>query len=73
VQDKNPQGVVTVSFLDVDMADTCCQYLDNRVWKNGRIISCETWDGETKYDVEETDEERQRRIDNWHSFLESDD
>ena len=54
------------------MADTCCEYLNNRVWKNGRIITCVTWDGETKYDYEETEEERQKRIDEWHAFLESD-
>jgi len=55
------------------MADTCCEYLNNRVWKNGRVITCETWDGDTKYDYEETEEERQKRIDDWHKFLESDD
>jgi len=55
------------------MADQCTQYLNNRVWKNGRVITCETWDGETKYEVEETEEEQQRRIQEWHKFLESDD
>ena len=55
------------------MADTCCEYLNNRVWKNGRIITCVTWDGDTKYDYEESEEERQKRIDEWHKFLESDD
>ncbi len=69
----NPEGVVTASFKDVEMADRCCEYLDNRVWKNGRVISCKIWDGETKYDVEETEEERQKRIAEWHKFLESDD
>jgi len=65
--------VATISFKDIDMADTCCEYLNNRVWKNGRIITCVTWDGDTKYDYEESAEERQKRIDEWHKFLESDD
>ena len=64
--------MVTASFKDVEMADDCIQYLHNRVWKNGRIISCEQWDGETKYDMEEDEETRQRRIDEWHKFLEAD-
>ena len=55
------------------MADACCEYLNNRVWKNGRIITCETWDGETKYDKEEDEEEQQRRLSEWHKYLESDD
>ena len=62
-----------MSFKEVEMADTCCQYLNNRIWKNGRAISCETWDGETKYEVEESEEDRQKRIDEWHKFLESED
>ena len=55
------------------MADVCCEYLNNRVWKNGRIITCSIWDGDTKYDVEESLEEQQRRISEWHQFLETDD
>ena len=71
VHENNPDGVATVSFKDVEMADRCCEYMDNRVWKNRRVITCETWDGETKYEVEESAEDRQKRIDEWHNFLES--
>lgn len=60
-----------MSFTDVDMADDCCDYMDNKVWKNGRIISCQIWDGETKYEVEETEEEREARLAEWQRFLES--
>lgn len=55
------------------MADRCCEYLNNRVWKNGRIISCVTWNGKERFEQEETEEERQQRLDEWHRFLESDD
>ena len=72
IKEHNPEGVATISFKDIDMADTCCEYLNNRVWKNGRVITCVTWDGDTKYDNEETEEERQKRIVDWHKFLESD-
>jgi len=70
--ERNPEGVATVSFKEVEDADECCEYLDNRVWKNGKIIACATWDGKTKYDLEESIEEQQRRIDEWHKFLEED-
>lgn len=73
IYENNPEGVATVSFKDIDMADHCCDYLDNRVWTNGRVITCETWDGVTNYQVEETEEDKQKRIDEWHNFLESDD
>lgn len=65
-------GIATVGFSDVEEADICCEYLDNRVWRNGRIIKCETWDGKTKFDQDETEEEQQKRIDEWHKYLESD-
>ncbi len=61
--------MATISFKDIDMADHCCEYFNNRVWKNGRVITCETWDGVTKYDLGETEEERQKRIDEWHKYL----
>ena len=64
--------MATVSFKEVEMADVCCDYLNNRVWKNGRIITCSIWDGDTKYDVEESLEEQERRISEWHQFLETD-
>lgn len=72
-KERHPEGIVTVSFREIDDADRCCEYLDNRVWKNGRIISCATWDGETKFDQEETEEERSKRLNEWQKFLESDD
>jgi len=73
IHENNQEGVATVSFREIEMADRCCEYMDNRVWRNGRVISCETWDGETKYEVEETEEERQKRIADWHKFLETSD
>lgn len=73
LKERNPEGVVTVSFKEVEMADRCCEYLNNRVWKNGRIITCETWDGQTRYEVEETEEEREQRLAEWHRYLEEDD
>jgi hypothetical protein len=71
LQKRNPEGVVTVSFDSLENADECCEQLNNRVWKNGRIITCCTWDGKTKYDLEENEEEQNRRLEEWHKYLES--
>jgi hypothetical protein len=68
---RNPEGVVTVSFDTLEEADECCERLNNRVWKNGRIITCNTWDGKTKYDLEEDEEEQNRRLEEWHKYLET--
>lgn len=72
LKEHNPEGIATISFRDVEQADQCTEYLHNRVWKNGRVITCETWDGVTKYEVEETEEEEAKRIAEWHNFLEAD-
>lgn len=70
IHENNPEGVATISFKEIENADQCCEYLDNRIWKNGRLITCQTWDGESRYDVEESEEDKQKRIDEWHAFLE---
>lgn len=72
IKEHNPEGIATISFRDVEQADQCTEYLHKRVWKNGRVITCETWDGVTKYEVEETEEEEAKRIAEWHNFLEAD-
>ena len=60
-----------MSFDTLEEADECCENLHNRVWKNGRIITCNTWDGKTKYDLEEDEEAQKRRLEEWHKYLES--
>ncbi|CAF0886529.1 unnamed protein product [Adineta ricciae] len=72
IYDTNPAGVVTVGFADIDQADACCQYMNDRIW-HGRVIQCQTWDGTTKYDVAPQEEEEKQRIDEWHRYLNEDD
>lgn len=46
----------------------CKEYMNNRYF-NQRAISVETWDGKTKFTVQETAEEEQKRLQAWGSFL----
>ena len=68
VHDRNPEGVVCVIFAEAEHSDGCIAAMHDRL-RAGRKISAECWDGKTKYDVKETDEERQKRIDKWQKYL----
>lgn len=48
------------------------QALNGRFYA-GRTISAETYDGVTKYEVQETEEELQKRLDDWERFISGED
>ncbi|CAD5206175.1 unnamed protein product [Bursaphelenchus okinawaensis] len=70
--DTNPEGVITVTYDNVESADLMVKLL-NRIIKRGRKIYVETWDGKTKYRLQETEEEKERRARAWEQFLGEDD
>ena len=46
--------------------------LDGRLYITGndrRTLNAATWDGKTKYKVNETEEEEKERLANWDKFL----
>ena len=46
--------------------------LDGRLYVNGndrRVLSAATWDGKTKYKVNETEDEEKERLANWDKYL----
>ena len=43
--------------------------LNGRLFFNKRVMSVSTWDGKTKYKVDETEEEERARLANWDKFL----
>lgn len=53
-------------------ADEVIKLLNGR-WFAKKKVSAETWDGKTKYEIEESEAERDKRLKTWGSFLESDD
>ena len=63
------EGVVGVTFAEAEEADTCRDALNGR-WFACRQLRAETWDGKTKYFVEETEEEYKARLKKWEDFLE---
>lgn len=70
LHDKHADGIAQVWFKEAEAADACIQLLNNR-WFGQRLISAETWDGKTKYRIEETKEERDARLKKWELYLSS--
>lgn len=42
----------------------------NGRWFGGRRLLAQRWDGVTKYDVEETEEQKEERLKKWEEYLE---
>ncbi|XP_065906906.1 17S U2 SnRNP complex component HTATSF1-like [Dysidea avara] len=68
IYDRHPEGVVSVSFKEFEGADACVLALNGR-WFASRQLLAAHWDGFTQYDVEETTEEREKRLKQWEQFL----
>ena len=69
---RHQEGVASVIFKLAEEADACTAAMNNRMWGK-RVITAEAWDGNTKYEVEETEAEREKRINEWENFLEEKD
>lgn len=68
--EKNPEGIVIVRFDQAQSASKAIGDLDQCEYRN-RIITVEPWDGKEIPTIEETEEQLQARIDNFHKFQES--
>ena len=68
---RHPDGVVMVTFSAPEEADNCVAAVNGR-WFAGCQLEATSWDGRTKYQVQETQEEMEKRLSSWHSYLESD-
>lgn len=69
---RQPDGVISVAFKNHEAADSCITALNGR-WFAQKQISAVKWDGKEKFEVEETEEEREKRLDTWVNFLEAKD
>ena len=58
-----------MTFKTAEEADVCMEALDRRYFAGKRLL-VETWDGKTKYEVEETEEQRRERLSKWEKYLE---
>nr|XP_045626344.1 HIV Tat-specific factor 1 homolog [Procambarus clarkii]XP_045626345.1 HIV Tat-specific factor 1 homolog [Procambarus clarkii]XP_045626346.1 HIV Tat-specific factor 1 homolog [Procambarus clarkii]XP_045626347.1 HIV Tat-specific factor 1 homolog [Procambarus clarkii]XP_045626348.1 HIV Tat-specific factor 1 homolog [Procambarus clarkii] len=70
LHDLHPDGVVQVTFEEVEFADMCIATLNRRLY-NGRTLHVSVWDGKEKFKIEETEAEREERLKRWSKFLES--
>lgn len=59
-----------VHFAEAEEADMCVEYMNQRFLGKRRLLAA-TWDGKTKYDVEESEAEREERLKKWVEFLET--
>uniref|UniRef100_W6NC37 17S U2 SnRNP complex component HTATSF1 n=1 Tax=Haemonchus contortus TaxID=6289 RepID=W6NC37_HAECO len=71
VYDNNPEGVVTVTFETTDSSDMAVKMLNGRL-VDGRRLEVALWDGKTKYKVEESEEDRKRRLAAWQDYIKGD-
>lgn len=71
IYDRHPEGIISVSFKEIEQADECVALMNGR-WFAGRQLKAETWDGRTKYKIEETAEEAENRLKQWDKFLDDD-
>jgi len=66
--DKHPEGVCQVFFKEPSEADMAVQMLHGRLFGK-KVMSVETWDGKSKYKMEESREEETERLRHWEEFL----
>ena len=69
IYDLHPDGVATITFNEFDDADKCIELMNGRFYE-GRKLDAQHWDGKTKYKVQETEEEAEKRMAKWDQFLE---
>lgn len=68
IYDKHPDGIIAVTFAEPEQATTCVEALDNKFYA-GRVVKAELWDGKTKYKIQETDEEEEKRLKKWEQDI----
>ena len=70
VFDRHPDGVCSVAFKTAEGASKCQASLNGR-WFGGKSVVASIWDGNTDYQIEETDREREERLKKWENYLDS--
>ena len=58
-----------VHFKEPEEADVCIMHLNQRYFRQHRVLAS-TWDGHSKFEVMETEAEREARLKKWEKFLE---
>ena len=66
---RHPEGVASVAFKEFEAAELCVGAMKGR-WYGGQQLDVYTWDGITDLQIEETAQEREKRLETWEKFLE---
>lgn len=69
IYDLHPDGVATIAFNEFDDSDKCIELMNGRFFA-GRKLDAQHWDGKTKFKMEESEKEVEKRIEQWEKFLE---
>ena len=70
--DRHPEGVIAVTFAEASHAQACIDALNNKFYAQ-RTVSAHLWDGKTRYKIQETDEESERRLEKWKQDIQNSD
>ena len=68
VCETHSEGVVSVMFVEHSGADECVRVMQGREFA-GRVIGASLWDGETDYVQDESEESREKRLQEWKEYL----
>jgi len=72
VFERNPMGVVAVKFLLHPAALRCIDKMNGRFF-GGKKLEAFFYDGFTDYEVKETEEQKEQRVEEWNKWLEQQD
>jgi len=70
--DAHPEGVVQIFMSSQEEADAVVTNFNGRFF-GGRRLTAELYDGVTKFKINETDAEREKRLAQWEKFIAEDD
>lgn len=60
-----------MAFKEFEAADMCLLKMNQR-WYGGKQLDVSQWDGLTNFQVEESDQEREARLQKWEKFIKED-
>uniref|UniRef100_A0A0N5C8N6 17S U2 SnRNP complex component HTATSF1 n=1 Tax=Strongyloides papillosus TaxID=174720 RepID=A0A0N5C8N6_STREA len=68
VYENNREGVISGRYNNTDESDLAVKHLNGSFFRN-RVITVDYWDGRTKYNVEEDEDQVKARMESWEKFL----
>ncbi|EDW44356.1 GM22141 [Drosophila sechellia] len=68
IYDRHPEGVAQINMASPEEADLVIQMMQGRFFGQ-RQLSAESWDGKTKYKIDESAVEAHERLSKWDEFL----